>query len=145
MNHDSVVLSPIRLRLYSLLIDLLTLVPYTFLSGNLLRECLNLAGNEISQVLVYLCLIPFYFAGIFLIIILPEGICGQTVGKWIMGIKVVDRNDYRPGIIGSLIRHFLDPIDMCFLIGYFIAHKNLNKQRIGDIVAHTLVVRNNSK
>jgi uncharacterized RDD family membrane protein YckC len=140
MNDDTIQLSPIKLRLYSLLIDLLVLVPYTVLAGKLLRHCLNLAGKDFSQFLVYVSLIPFYFGGIFLIIILPEGVCGQTWGMWAMGIKVVDRNDQRPGIIGSIIKHLLDPIDMCFLIGYFIAHKNINKQRIGDMVAHTIVL-----
>jgi uncharacterized RDD family membrane protein YckC len=141
MNCDPVQLSPIRLRLYSFLIDLLVLVPYTFLSGKLLRACLNLAGDNLSRFLVYVSLFPFYFAGIFFIIIFPEGLWGQTLGKWAIGIRVVDRFDHRPGIMGSLIRHFLDPIDICFFVGYFIAHKNINKQRIGDIVAHTIVVR----
>lgn len=140
MNHDSVQLSPVKLRLYSLLIDLLILVPYTFLAGYLFGECAKLAGDDISRFLVYVCLIPFYFGGIFFIFILPEGIWGQTLGKWTVGIKVVDQSNHRPGILGSVIRHFLDPIDICFLVGYFIAHKNINKQRIGDIVAHTIVV-----
>ncbi len=127
MNDDGIQLSPIKLRLYSLLIDLLILTPYTFLAFKLIRKCVNLAGDDFSQLLVYASLIPFYFAGIFFIIILPEGLCGQTVGKWAMGIKVVDKSDERPNILGSVIRHFLAPIDVCFLLGYFIAHKNISK------------------
>jgi uncharacterized RDD family membrane protein YckC len=145
MNDDIIQLSPIKLRLYSLLIDLLVLAPYTFLAGKLFSKCANLAGDDFSQLLVYVCLIPFYFAGIFFIIIFPEGVWGQTLGKWAMGIKVVDRNDHRPGIIGSLIRHFLDPIDIYYLVGYFIAHKNINKQKIGDIVEHAMVIRYNKQ
>ena len=145
MNDHPVQLSPIRLRLYSLLIDLLILVPFTFLAFKLLRKCVNLAGDDFSQLLVYVSLIPFYFAGIFVIIILHEALCGQTVGKWAMRIKVVNRTDHRPGIIESVIRYSLDPIDICFLVGYFIAHKNINKQRIGDLIAHTIVVRDNSR
>jgi uncharacterized RDD family membrane protein YckC len=141
MNDGTIKLSPIKLRLYALLIDLLILGPYTFLAAKLLRYCLSLAGNEFSQLLVYVSLIPFSLGGIFLIVILPEGVCGQTLGKWAVGIKVIGRYDHNPGIVGSIIRHFLDPIDVCFLLGYFIAHNNLNKQRIGDIVAHTIVVR----
>jgi uncharacterized RDD family membrane protein YckC len=141
MNQDTVTLAPIKLRLYSFLIDLVILVPYTFLSGILLRECLNLSGNEFSQFLVYVCLNPFYIAAIFVIIIFPEGIWGQTLGKWAVGIKVVDQSDQRPGILGSVIRHVLNPLDLFLLVGYFIAHKNINYQRIGDMVAHTIVVR----
>jgi uncharacterized RDD family membrane protein YckC len=141
MNHKSVELAPIKLRLISLLIDLIILTPYTFLWGKLLRECLNLAGDEMSQLLVYASLIPIYFAGIFLFMILPEGLWGQTFGKWLMRIKVVDKTDLTPEIIGSVIRHFLDPIDMCFLVGYWLAHRNRSKQRIGDKVAHTIVIK----
>ena len=141
MNNDPVQLSPIKLRLYSLLIDLLIVVPYTLLAVNLIGECSKLAGDDFSQFLVYVCLAPFYFAGIFFIIIFPEGVWGQTLGKWAVGIKFVDQIDYKPGIMGSVIRHFLDPIDICFLVGYFIANKNISKQRIGDIVGHTIVVR----
>lgn len=145
MNNGPVQLSSIKLRLYSLFIDLSILVPYTFLSCKLFGECAKLAGDDLSRFLVYVCLIPFYFAGIFFIVVFPEGVWGQTLGKWVIGIKVVNQSNRRPGILGSVIRHVLDPVDIFLLVGYFIAHKNINKQRIGDMLAHTIVVRSNQK
>ena len=72
---------------------------------------------------------------------LMEGITGQTIGKKLIRIKVV-KEDYAPTTVGiSFVRHFFDGIDCFFLIGLIIASLNKKNQRIGDLVARTLVVK----
>lgn len=71
-----------------------------------------------------------------------EGETGQTIGKKMLGIKVIQQNG-DPSTVGtSFVRHLFDCIDFFVLIGIIIALTNVNKARIGDLVAKTYVVGN---
>jgi len=98
---------------------------------------------------------------------------GQSAGKKIMGLRVVNENGGRPAISQFLIRWFLRDIwfYMLFLLGvysaalgskaegviiiisvifYFITEivlvvSSKKGQRIGDILAHTILIRTNPK
>jgi uncharacterized RDD family membrane protein YckC len=78
-------------------------------------------------------------------ILLLEGYLGQTVGKMVLGIKVVrEDNGEVPGLDGARIRRLLRLIVGLFsylvaFVAVLISGKN---QRLGDMAAHTLVVRN---
>ena len=86
---------------------------------------------------VYGVLIVLYY-------ILLEGYRGQTVGKMLLGIKVVrEDNGEVPGLGAATIRTLLRIIDGIFsyvvaFVTVLISRKN---QRLGDMAAHTLVVR----
>lgn len=73
---------------------------------------------------------------------LAEGISGQTIGKKLFRIKVIkeDGSDVKFG--DTIIRRALDLIDFMFLglVGLLIARSNKKKQRMGDMIAKTLVV-----
>ena len=93
--------------------------------------------------------IGFHFSGLpalgmFLIAFglwpISEGITGQTIGKRIFNIKVVNK-DYKPIGIGQAFgRFFLGIVDYMFLIGIIIALINKKNQLIGDMGANTIVV-----
>ena len=71
---------------------------------------------------------------------ISEGISGQTIGKRIFNIEVVNTN-YKPIGIGQAFgRFFLGLIDYMFLVGIIIALINKKNQRIGDMAADTIVV-----
>ena len=83
--------------------------------------------------------ILFFFVWVILTPV-NEGLTGQTIGKRVTGIQVV-KQDHSPTSIGtSLARHLLDVLDVILLVGIIIAASNSNKQRIGDLVAKTIVV-----
>ena len=73
-----------------------------------------------------------------------EGRKGQTVGKMVVGIKVV-REDTGgvPGTKAALVRTLLRVVDGFFgyLVGYLVAASSQRRQRLGDMAARTLVVR----
>lgn len=83
----------------------------------------------------------FLFFGIcFLLIPIQEGVSGKTLGKRVMGIRV-KRNDLQESGIGpSIVRHLFDLIDCMCLVGIIVAASTQRRQRIGDIVAGTVVV-----
>ena len=76
--------------------------------------------------------------------VLLEGYLGQTVGKMATGIKVVsEATGEAPGIAGAAIRTVLRIIDSLFsyLVAFITVLASSKRQRLGDMAAHTLVVR----
>lgn len=76
--------------------------------------------------------------------ILLEGYLGQTVGKMVLGIKVVREDDGEvPGLGGATIRTLLRLVDGLFdyLVAFITVLISGKNQRLGDMAAHTLVVR----
>ena len=75
--------------------------------------------------------------------ILLEGYLGQTVGKMLLGIKVIreDTGDV-PGLGAAAIRNVLRIIDglFAYLVGFVAILASSKRQRLGDMAAHTLVV-----
>ena len=77
---------------------------------------------------------------------LLEGNRGQTLGKMLLGIKVVrEDNGEVPGLGAAAIRTVLRLIDVlpfAYLVGYISILITSRNQRLGDMAANTLVVRN---
>jgi uncharacterized RDD family membrane protein YckC len=85
-----------------------------------------------------------YFVVVFAYYILMEGHLGQTVGKMLLGTKVVREDSGEvPGIKTAVIRTVLRIIDGLFfyLVAFISVLASGKNQRLGDMVAHTLVVR----
>jgi uncharacterized RDD family membrane protein YckC len=76
--------------------------------------------------------------------VLLEGYLGQTVGKMATGIKVVtEATGQAPGIGAAAVRTLLRLIDGLFsyAVAFITALASAKRQRLGDMAAHTLVVR----
>jgi len=78
--------------------------------------------------------------------LLWQGRSGRTLGKWLMGIKVV-RTTLRPcGLARSLLREILLLIDSVMLFswvtGVITILATSRSQRVGDLIADTIVIRN---
>ena len=73
-----------------------------------------------------------------------EGSGGQTAGKKVVGIVVVgddgSRCGYRAATIRTLLR-FVDALPFGYLVGFLSIFLTGRRQRIGDLVATTVVVR----
>jgi uncharacterized RDD family membrane protein YckC len=77
-----------------------------------------------------------------------QGKSGRTLGKWICGLKVL-RTTLRPcGFARSLLREILLVIDsvllLCWVPGVFSILATQRSQRVGDLLADTIVVRDSS-
>lgn len=69
---------------------------------------------------------------------------GQTIGKALMKIKVVKDDFNKPGFGVLLLRRLFDCIDYLpffGLTGVLVASNSAKKQRVGDLVAKTFVVK----
>lgn len=95
-------------------------------------------GNTVTG---WLALVPVLFWALW--IIGTESYCGQTLGHALVGLKVVSNDGSDITFRQSLKRRLCDAIEIswCFgLIAFFIVKGNERHQRLGDIIAKTLVV-----
>ena len=67
---------------------------------------------------------------------------GQTVGKMLMDIVVISEDDGPISYRESVIRTLLRPVD---LVGFVAMFATDRRQRIGDLVADTIVVETKEK
>jgi uncharacterized RDD family membrane protein YckC len=71
---------------------------------------------------------------------------GQTIGKALFRIKNVRDDFSKPSFGSSFIKHMFDPIDFLpffGILGLLVTTSNKYKQRIGDLVAKTVVIDSN--
>ena len=83
----------------------------------------------------------WFFIGIAYYVVM-EVTNGGTIGKLALGLRVVKEDGSKLDWGASLIRNILRVVDGFFfyLVGAIIVWTSKKKQRLGDMVAHTLVV-----
>ena len=127
-------------RMLAFLIDLAVIAALGTVADKLLSP-LKVFGDDISGA-VYTVL---YFA----ISLLYSAVCewlwrGQTVGKRLLGLRVVDARGLRlePSqiVVRNLMR-LLDALPALYLVGGAACFFSRHRQRLGDIAAGTVVVR----
>ena len=83
---------------------------------------------------------------IFVYFFLLEGAYGQTVGKMAVKIKVLREDGSKIDYADAAARNILRPIDAIpyfipYLLGAILIWSSDKRQRLGDRVAHTIVVK----
>ena len=89
-----------------------------------------------------ICLVFLFI--IFAYLILMEAYVGWTVGKRILGMRVVDESGNKIGLPKSVIRNMLRLIDglpAFNILGIVLIASSPRDQRFGDRVANTYVIR----
>ncbi len=84
-----------------------------------------------------------FLAVIFLYFSLLEGLAGDTLGKWILGLRVVRPGKDRPGFGRGVVRNVLrlvDVLPVLNILGVFLIATSPERTRFGDRVANTRVV-----
>lgn len=69
---------------------------------------------------------------------------GQTVGKKVMGLRVIQESGVRIGFYQAALRNLARPFDrfpVLYLVGGTVALFSKSHQRLGDLIAGTIVVR----
>ena len=87
--------------------------------------------------LLYVALVFIYYTAF-------EAISGKTIGKLVTGIKVARYGGRACGLRASCLRNILRVIDglpVGYLVGLVCISATARRQRLGDLAAGTLVVR----
>lgn len=90
-------------------------------------------------------LVPIAFW--FFYFVIAEAFLDGTLGHQLMKLEVVTISGRSPSFSQTLVRRIFDAVDItwCFgLLAFILVYKTDNNQRIGDILANTLVIGKNS-
>jgi uncharacterized RDD family membrane protein YckC len=85
-------------------------------------------------------------AGTAIFWILPEWLLGATIGKLLVGLRIVSTDGSHITLAQSLQRNTLRLIDFFpfYLTGFLTAALTPNRQRLGDLWARTIVVQHHA-
>ena len=142
--HPSI--APIKKRIFSAVIDFILFWVLIFFLGYFFGESekgkINADGSvtqfgysftgaaSLSVLFIWLLFFPII-----------EGITGYSIGKKLVGLKVVQKDYTKISIVRSFVRHAFDALDLVLFVGFIIvARNNRYHQRIGDLLANTIVV-----
>lgn len=142
-------LAGIGSRFIALLVDYLIWIPAVFLVGKIFSVFLPslIAFNHLSgqwAVAIYLFLIFLFNWGYFTLF---EAFWnGRTPGKRVARVRVIQRSGRAIGLFESMARNFIRYIDMIpfvvpYAVGTVAIFATRDHQRLGDLAAGTLVVR----
>lgn len=134
-------------RILAYIIDKVIIIIYSILLGIIyLTTASSISFNEnwwISVLFIAVFVLPLLLYNL----LMEFFNNGQSVGKMIMKIKVVKSDGSQPTLGNYLLRWLLRPIDFFFYGGVAILTIVFSKfhQRVGDMAAGTIVIRNNEK
>lgn len=134
-------------RLFAWLIDLFIIITYYTIIYNIINKVAATykpADNNMPFIynisaVQLLLLVPVFIYHLFFEVVMN----GQSIGKKLMGLRVIGENGGRPALHQYLIRWLLRPFDFFFfgLVGLLTVVNTKKNQRLGDLAAGTLVIK----
>ncbi len=115
-----------------------------FVISKLLDKITEKAGNLSSDWATAIAVILYFVISIGYAIILEWRWHGQTLGKRVLGLRVVDAQGLRLQFSQVILRNLLRVLDMLpliYLVGGLSCFFSRNCQRLGDLAAGTIVAR----
>ena len=104
----------------------------------------EMVGEEMGFILAALYLVVFAALPL-AYLVLTEYFMGRTVGKWLLGLRLITDTGQSPGFWSIFLRNILILADQFFLIGLIFMWLHGKEQRIGDLAAGTLVIYERKK
>jgi uncharacterized RDD family membrane protein YckC len=136
----------LRERFLALLIDVLLFCACFFPITRIVKGVWLMSPNDHNWVRGWfifdpLCLAFLVVIGLYFIVL--EGWLGATLGKWIMGLRVIGLDGSRAGLWKGTVRNALrlvDGLPACNLLGVILIQRSKDRARFGDRVAGTRVI-----
>jgi uncharacterized RDD family membrane protein YckC len=134
-------------RFLALLVDTLTFCAFFFPITRLVKGVWLMSPHDHRWVLGWFITDPLClaFLGVMaLYFVLLEGLVGATLGKWLLGLRVVRSDGGRPGLWKSAVRNALrvvDSLPTLHILGAILIARSAERARFGDRVAGTRVTQ----
>jgi uncharacterized RDD family membrane protein YckC len=134
-------------RLIAWIIDQLVIVGFSFITGWIASFVLDILAfdNQVYEITVAIILIIVNFAFLLFYFIGLWMISGQTLGKSIMGLRIVRADGARLKLRNAILRFIGYPISSLLLfLGYLMVLVDRRRQALHDKIGGTIVVYSES-
>lgn len=142
MENSELIIASVGRRIFGGIFDLVLLFIFSIFFGNIT----GLADKPINGYGVFLGEWPFLLSMLvcFLLFSLIEYFTGKTPGKYLARTRVISEDGKRIHIWQALVRNVARFVDIfgLYLLGLIIILLNKKRQRFGDFLAKTYVIRN---
>jgi uncharacterized RDD family membrane protein YckC len=128
------------IRLIAFSLDTFVIAVLTGILGRIAQAIQSFSGNW--AYIIYT--IGYFLIGIGYAIVCEYFWKGQTLGKWLLGIRVLDQSGLELQFSQVALRNILRPIDtlpVWGLVGGIFILWTEHRQRLGDLAAGTVVIR----
>ena len=137
----------LRERFLALLIDVLLFCICFFPITRIVKGVWLMSPNDHNWVRDWfifdpLCLVFLVIMGLYFIVL--EGWLGATLGKRILGLRVIGLDGRRAGLWKGIVRNALrlvDGLPAFNLLGVILIQRSRERARFGDRIARTRVIR----
>jgi uncharacterized RDD family membrane protein YckC len=137
----------VRVRFLALVLDLVLLSALFFPVTRVVKGTWVMSAEDHDWAYGWfvtdpLCL--FFLAVMFLYFVLSEGLAGATIGKRIVGLRIVRADGDSASLVSALVRNLLRAVDSLPVLGILavvLISTSPERARFGDRVAGTRVVR----
>lgn len=128
--------APTSKRLVAGLLDsvIIAIAWFALISFQHESAALNLLQLTVSEAYLGVIVFAYYF--------LQEGLFASTIGKTLLKLRVVDKSGDPCSFVGSFKRNilrFVDWLPALYILAAVIISLSHDRQRLGDIVAQTIV------
>ncbi len=131
-------LAPRLPRMQAAMLDALPVIVAVFITASRLMDA---QLEERADVLHGLRLmLASAYAVYFLHTLIGELFTGRSIGKWLFGLRVATAEGLEPGALAIILRNIVRPFELALFFPIFIPLFSPQHQRIGDMVANTVVV-----
>ncbi len=134
--------APLGVRTGAAVIDVIVIIAGLIVITSIFGETTTTNGGVESEVGPTGSWVFLLFALLYHLV--PEALYGKTLGKLLLGLRVVDtagnRLRFGPALGRNLLRA-VDGLPIFYLVGFIAAAATKQRQRIGDMAANTLVIR----
>ena len=132
-------------RFLALMVDFLLFCAFFFPITRIVKGVWLMAPNDHNWVRGWfisdpICLIFLVIMALYMVILESFGF---TLGKWLLGLRVVSTNGRQPGLWKSLVRNALrlvDSLPTLNILGIILIQRCADHARFGDRIAGTRVI-----
>ncbi|MFH0787152.1 MAG: RDD family protein [Pseudomonadota bacterium] len=145
-SSESLDYKGVGIRFVAQLVDLIIVLVFFFIAGNITA---GLVGGKTAEgfemhgtpALVVIFLTSLF--GLAYFVFLESFLNGQTLGKKLTGIQVVREDGGPIDFSTAFVRNILRVVDglIFYLVGAILIWRSPLKQRLGDRIAHTVVIK----
>jgi uncharacterized RDD family membrane protein YckC len=142
-THNVVIqyeIASVMLRIIAQILDLIVIFTYMWVITLLFARALFSGSTDVVMLVMWLFMLPVIFYSF----MMEALFAGQTPGKMILGMRVLNLNGDNATLSELFMRWMFRMVDIVFsfgMLGVIVALSNEKTQRLGDVLANTVVIK----